>query len=77
MMGNAKKLEEVIKILGDKFSCTLVAKKIDLLNYQEELDDISIQKYQETAHQVRGPVLVKNICLCFNALRGLPSPYIK
>lgn len=51
-MGNAKKLEEVIKILGDKFSCTLVAKKIDLLNYQEELDDISIQKYQETAHQV-------------------------
>ncbi|XP_066093208.1 inosine triphosphate pyrophosphatase isoform X2 [Saccopteryx bilineata] len=27
--GNAKKLEEVIQILGDKFPCTLVAQKID------------------------------------------------
>jgi len=30
--GNAKKLEEVIQILGDKFPCTLVAQKIDRMS---------------------------------------------
>ncbi|XP_023616048.1 inosine triphosphate pyrophosphatase isoform X2 [Myotis lucifugus] len=75
--GNAKKLEEVIQILGDKFPCTLVAKKIDLPEYQGEPDEISIQKCQEAARQVQGPVLVEDTCLCFNALGGLPGPYIK
>nr|XP_021544640.1 inosine triphosphate pyrophosphatase isoform X2 [Neomonachus schauinslandi] len=75
--GNAKKLEEVIQILGDKFPCTLVAQKIDLPEYQGEPDEISIQKCREAARQVRGPVLVEDTCLCFNALGGLPGPYIK
>ncbi|XP_045430704.1 inosine triphosphate pyrophosphatase isoform X4 [Pipistrellus kuhlii] len=75
--GNAKKLEEVIQILGDKFPYTLVAKKIDLPEYQGEPDEISIQKCQEAARQVQGPVLVEDTCLCFNALGGLPGPYIK
>ncbi|XP_012310779.1 inosine triphosphate pyrophosphatase isoform X3 [Aotus nancymaae] len=75
--GNAKKLEEVIQILGDKFPCTLVAQKIDLPEYQGEPDEISIQKCQEAARQVQGPVLVEDTCLCFNALGGLPGPYIK
>lgn len=77
MTGNAKKLEEVIQILGDKFPCTLVAQKIDLPEYQGEPDEISIQKCQEAARQVQGPVLVEDTCLCFNALGGLPGPYIK
>ncbi|XP_012967716.1 inosine triphosphate pyrophosphatase isoform X2 [Mesocricetus auratus] len=75
--GNAKKLEEVIQILGDKFPCTLVAQKIDLPEYQGEPDEISIQKCKEAARQVQGPVLVEDTCLCFNALGGLPGPYIK
>ncbi|XP_072800012.1 inosine triphosphate pyrophosphatase isoform X1 [Vicugna pacos] len=75
--GNAKKLEEVTQILGDKFPCTLVAQKIDLPEYQGEPDEISIQKCQEAARQVQGPVLVEDTCLCFNALGGLPGPYIK
>ncbi|XP_066093209.1 inosine triphosphate pyrophosphatase isoform X3 [Saccopteryx bilineata] len=75
--GNAKKLEEVIQILGDKFPCTLVAQKIDLPEYQGEPDEISIQKCREAARQVQGPVLVEDTCLCFNALGGLPGPYIK
>nr|XP_012310780.1 inosine triphosphate pyrophosphatase isoform X5 [Aotus nancymaae] len=74
--GNAKKLEEVIQILGDKFPCTLVAQKIDLPEYQGEPDEISIQKCQEAARQVQGPVLVEDTCLCFNALGGLPGPYM-
>ncbi|KAG8510094.1 Inosine triphosphate pyrophosphatase [Galemys pyrenaicus] len=75
--GNAKKLEEVIQILGDKFPCTLVAQKIDLPEYQGEPDQISIQKCKEAARQVQGPVLVEDACLCFKALGGLPGPYIK
>ncbi|MBZ3891404.1 Inosine triphosphate pyrophosphatase, partial [Sciurus carolinensis] len=69
--------EQVIQILGDKFPCTLVAQKIDLPEYQGEPDEISIQKCQEAARQVQGPVLVEDTCLCFNALGGLPGPYIK
>ncbi|GAB0192809.1 inosine triphosphate pyrophosphatase [Grus japonensis] len=127
--GNAKKLEEVTQILGDSSPYTLVAKKIDLPEYQGEPDEISVQKCREAARQVvrfllplsrreaarslgasdpalrvlrdvsgpslaslrspqpavsglcwamvRGPVIVEDTCLCFNALGGLPGPYIK
>ncbi|XP_020374576.1 inosine triphosphate pyrophosphatase isoform X1 [Rhincodon typus] len=75
--GNARKLEEVVQILGDKFPFTLVSKKIDLPEYQGEPDEISIKKCQEAARQIQGPVIVEDTCLCFNALGGLPGPYIK
>ncbi|XP_029474836.1 inosine triphosphate pyrophosphatase isoform X2 [Rhinatrema bivittatum] len=75
--GNAKKLEEVVQILGDKFPCKLVAQKIDLPEYQGEPDEISIQKCLEAVKQVQGPVIVEDTCLCFNAFGGLPGPYIK
>uniref|UniRef100_A0A8C3LNL0 Inosine triphosphate pyrophosphatase n=1 Tax=Chrysolophus pictus TaxID=9089 RepID=A0A8C3LNL0_CHRPC len=75
--GNAKKLEEVTQILGDSSPYTLVAKKIDLPEYQGEPDEISVQKCREAARQIRGPVIVEDTCLCFNALGGLPGPYIK
>uniref|UniRef100_A0A669Q6N0 Inosine triphosphate pyrophosphatase n=1 Tax=Phasianus colchicus TaxID=9054 RepID=A0A669Q6N0_PHACC len=50
--GNAKKLEEVTQILGDSSPYTLVAKKIDLPEYQGEPDEISVQKCREAARQV-------------------------
>ncbi|NXJ82070.1 ITPA pyrophosphatase, partial [Trogon melanurus] len=75
--GNAKKLEEVTQILGDSSPYTLVARKIDLPEYQGEPDEISVQKCREAARQVQGPVIVEDTCLCFNALGGLPGPYIK
>ncbi|XP_048800501.1 inosine triphosphate pyrophosphatase isoform X1 [Lagopus muta] len=75
--GNAKKLEEVTQILGDSSPYTLVAKKIDLPEYQGEPDEISVQKCREAARQIRGPVIIEDTCLCFNALGGLPGPYIK
>ncbi|NXT14213.1 ITPA pyrophosphatase, partial [Prunella fulvescens] len=74
--GNAKKLEEVTQILGDSSPYTLVAKKIDLPEYQGEPDEISVQKCREAARQVQGPVIVEDTCLCFNALGGLPGPYM-
>ncbi|KAI4828755.1 hypothetical protein KUCAC02_022831 [Chaenocephalus aceratus] len=75
--GNAKKLEEVIQILGDRFPYKLVSKKIDLPEYQGEPDEISIHKCKEAARQVEGPVIVEDTCLCFKALGGMPGPYIK
>ncbi|XP_043918672.1 inosine triphosphate pyrophosphatase [Protopterus annectens] len=75
--GNVKKLEEVVQILGDKFPCKLVHRKIDLPEYQGEPDQIVVQKCQEAARQIQGPVIVEDVCLCFNALGGLPGPYIK
>ncbi|NXE75267.1 ITPA pyrophosphatase, partial [Cochlearius cochlearius] len=75
--GNAKKLEEVTQILGDSSPYTLVVKQIDLLEYQGEPDEISVQKCREAARQVRGPVKIEDTCSCFNALGGLPGTYIK
>lgn len=75
--GNAKKLEETIEILGKDFTRKLTSKKFDLPEYQGEADDICISKCQAAAAIVKAPVLVEDTCLCFNAMNGLPGPYIK
>ncbi|XP_077986572.1 inosine triphosphate pyrophosphatase-like [Glandiceps talaboti] len=73
--GNANKLKEVKDILADKLS--VVSKKIDLPEYQGEPDEICIAKCEEAAKRIEGPVLTEDTCLCFNALDGLPGPYVK
>lgn len=73
--GNAKKLEEVKQILGN--SIPFHSLKLDLPELQGEPEDISREKARLAAKQVKGPVLVEDTCLCFNALKGLPGPYIK
>ncbi|XP_043655580.1 inosine triphosphate pyrophosphatase [Drosophila teissieri] len=75
--GNAKKLEELVAILGPSFPRTIVSQKIDLPELQGDIDEIAIKKCKEAARQVNGPVLVEDTSLCFNALEGLPGPYIK
>ena len=45
--------------------------------YQGEPDEISIAKCKEAARLVKAPVIVEDTCLCFNALGGMPGPYIK
>ncbi|XP_058821075.1 inosine triphosphate pyrophosphatase [Topomyia yanbarensis] len=75
--GNAKKLEEVRAILGNKFPREIIAVKLDLPELQGEVEDICRKKCLEAARRVQGPVLVEDTCLCFNALKGLPGPYIK
>lgn len=74
--GNAKKLEEVIAILGKDFPRELKAHKIDLPEWQGEMDEISIKKCQEAAKHIQGPVVVEDTCLCFHALGGLPGELI-
>uniref|UniRef100_A0A6M2DJW5 Inosine triphosphate pyrophosphatase n=1 Tax=Xenopsylla cheopis TaxID=163159 RepID=A0A6M2DJW5_XENCH len=75
--GNAKKLEEVIAILGKNFPRTLDSYKIDLPELQGEIDEICIKKCQAAAKHLDKPVIIEDTCLCFNALHGLPGPYIK
>nr|CAH7728203.1 unnamed protein product [Callosobruchus chinensis] len=75
--GNAKKLEEVIQILGSDFPEKLTSRKLDLPELQGEINEISVLKAQEAHRKVQGPVVVEDTALCFNALKGLPGPYIK
>lgn len=51
--------------------------KIDLPEYQGEIDDICRNKCRAASDLVKGPVIIEDTCLCFNALKGLPGPYIK
>ncbi|KAJ1519958.1 hypothetical protein ONE63_004192 [Megalurothrips usitatus] len=83
--GNSKKLEEVTQILGQKFPhkegeissssgfLPLVSKKLDLPEYQGDIDYICKQKAKAAAKIVNGPALVEDSCLCFNAMGGLPG----
>lgn len=75
--GNVKKLEEVKAILGGKFPRPVVIQNLDLPELQGEIDDICVKKCKEAVKEIEGPVLVEDTCLCFNALKNLPGPYIK
>ncbi|KAJ8726177.1 hypothetical protein PYW07_000875 [Mythimna separata] len=75
--GNAKKLEELRAILGSNFPLEIISHKLDLPELQGEIDEVSIKKCQEAARRLKRPVLVEDTSLCFNALKGLPGPYIK
>jgi len=76
--GNAKKLEEVRAILGgESLPVELTSRKLDLPELQGEPEEISARKCELASEQVGGPVFVEDTSLCFNALAGLPGPYIK
>lgn len=78
--GNAKKLQEVTAIVSSgarKFPFDLTNTKIDLPELQGEPVDIAKEKCRHAAERVGGPVMCEDTCLCFNALGGLPGPYIK
>ncbi|XP_024527439.1 inosine triphosphate pyrophosphatase [Selaginella moellendorffii] len=73
--GNAKKLEEVKMILGNSIPFSTL--RVDLPELQGEPEEISKEKARIAAKQIDGAVLVEDTCLCFNALHGLPGPYVK
>lgn len=75
--GNAKKLEELRAILGSNFPVTIDSYDLDLPELQGEIEEVTIKKCQEAARELKKPVLIEDTCLCFNALKGLPGPYIK
>lgn len=78
--GNVKKLQEVTAILGagdHAIPYRLVSRKIDLPELQGSPEDVSREKCKLAAQEVKGPVIVEDTSLCFNALGGLPGVYIK
>ena len=77
--GNAKKLEEVTAILqkGSPLPFTIGNQALDLPELQGEPDEIAREKGKLAAEAARGPIMCEDTLLCFNALNGLPGPYIK
>ena len=77
--GNKKKLEEVKQILasGDELPFEIVNKKIDLPELQGDAFEIAKEKCKLASLEVKGPVFTEDTSLCFNALNGMPGPYIK
>ena len=82
--GNKGKLAEVKSILGinddnvsDELPYKLVNQPIDLPELQGTPQEIAKAKVLEAYKIVQGPVLIEDTCLCFNAMNGLPGPYIK
>lgn len=74
--GNAKKLEEVIQILGDKFPCTLVAQKIDLPEYQGSRMRFPYRNVRRQLARYRGLCWLKTP-VCATTPLEAPGPYIK
>ena len=77
--GNAKKELEVNVILGDENlePFRVVHVDIDLPELQGDAMDIAREKCREAARRVGGACIIEDTSLCFNALNGLPGPYIK
>lgn len=75
--GNEKKLEEFVTILGKNFPREVKNMKVDLPEYQGEIDEICVSKCRTAADIIKGPVIIEDTCLCFKAMKGLPGPYIK
>jgi len=77
--GNKKKLEEVVAILesGSQLPFQVSSVKLDLPELQGEPEEITKEKCRLAAQQVGGAVMCEDTSLCFNALNGLPGPYIK
>lgn len=50
-----------------------MSKKLDLPEYQGDVEYICKQKAKAASKIVNGPVLVEDSCLCFKAMGGLPG----
>ena len=77
--GNAKKLEEVTAILngGSPLPFAIDNRSLDLPELQGEPEDIAREKCVLAARAAGGAVMCEDTLLCFEALGGLPGPYIK
>jgi len=73
--GNKNKLRETQACFGD--SVTLQAQAVDLPELQGDPLDIARSKVELASERVSGPVMTEDTSLCFNALNGLPGPYVK
>lgn len=78
--GNKGKLREITRIVqedADLSKFQIVSQDIDLPELQGTPEEISTEKLRVALKQVSGPVFIEDVCLCYNALGGMPGPYIK
>ncbi len=80
--GNKKKLEEVKRILSGSndeniLPFTISNQKIDLPELQGDPLEIAKEKCALAAKEIGGAVITEDTSLCFNALNGMPGPYVK
>ncbi|KAG6000997.1 hypothetical protein E4U21_004790 [Claviceps maximensis] len=73
--GNANKLREVKTVLEP--SIEVRSHPLDVEEIQGTIIEVTESKCRKAAEIINGPVLVEDTALCFNALAGLPGPYIK
>ena len=77
--GNKKKLEEFLSIMeGSELATqyTVTNREINLDELQGEAEFIAKNKAKEAAKHVDTPAITEDVSLCFNALKGLPGPYM-
>lgn len=76
--GNANKEREVNALVARlQLPFRVEHVDLDLPELQGDPDEICKAKVAAAAEHVGGSVLVEDTSLCFNALNGLPGPYIK
>ncbi|OJT15504.1 Inosine triphosphate pyrophosphatase [Trametes pubescens] len=74
--GNAGKLREVRQILGAA-NIDVVSQELDIPEIQGTTGEIATAKCRRAAELLGGPCITEDTALCFEAMNGLPGPYIK
>jgi len=74
---NVKRLINKFKEVNEMLDAHIVMIKLDLPELQGTPQEIIVAKAKEAARLLGDTVIVEDSCLCFNALNGLPGPYIK
>ena len=74
LTGNQNKLREARQILS---GYEIVNEKIDLPEYQGDPHFIAAEKARLAVDTLKRPEFIDDTNLCFDALKGLPGPYIK
>jgi Ham1 family len=65
-----------VVVMTSVFYCIDIIILYAVPELQGEPDEIATEKCKLAAAQVGGPVIVEDTSLCFNALGGLPGPYM-
>ncbi|TRM67468.1 inosine triphosphate pyrophosphatase-like protein [Schizophyllum amplum] len=76
--GNANKLKEVQAILSaGPQPLEIISQSVDIPELQGTTQEVAIDKCKRAAEALGGPCITEDTALCFEAMNGLPGPYIK
>lgn len=73
------KVTEIRQILAStlqRLNIELEQVRLDLLEIQGSSEEVILAKIQEAATKAEGILICEDTCLGFNALGGLPGPYM-